>query len=151
MMSPLQIRKIGDPVLRTKAKKIDEITEKINDLIDNMFETMYAEDGIGLAAPQVGILKRIAVVDIQEDNKIVLINPEIIEEEGKAVMEEGCLSIPGETGDVIRAEKIKVRTLDRDGNEIEFKAEGLEARAIQHEIDHLDGILFIDKVVKIVD
>jgi peptide deformylase len=150
-MSPLQIRKIGDPVLRTKAKKIDEITEKINDLIDNMFETMYAEDGIGLAAPQVGILKRIAVVDIQEDNKIVLINPEIIEEEGKAVMEEGCLSIPGETGDVIRAEKIKVRTLDRDGNEIEFKAEGLEARAIQHEIDHLDGILFIDKVVKIVD
>ncbi len=150
-MSPLQIRKIGDPVLRTKAKKIDEITEKINDLIDNMFETMYAEDGIGLAAPQVGILKRIAVVDIQEDNKIVLINPEIIEEEGKAVMEEGCLSIPGETGDVIRAEKIKVKTLDRDGNEIEFKAEGLEARAIQHEIDHLDGILFLDKVVKIVD
>ena len=151
MMSPLQIRKIGDPVLRTKAKKIYEITEKINDLIDNMFETMYAEDGIGLAAPQVGILKRIAVVDIQEDNKIVLINPEIIEEEGKAVMEEGCLSIPGETGDVIRAEKIKVRTLDRDGNEIEFKAEGLKARAIQHEIDHLNGILFIDKVVKIVD
>jgi peptide deformylase len=150
-MSPLQIRKIGDPVLRTKAKKIDEITEKINDLIDNMFETMYAEDGIGLAAPQVGILKRIAVVDIREDNKIVLINPEIIEEEGKAVMEEGCLSVPEETGDVIRAEKIKVRTLDRDGNEIEFKAEGLEARAIQHEIDHLDGILFIDKVVKIVD
>jgi peptide deformylase len=150
-MSPLQIRKIGDPVLRTKAKKIDEITEKINDLIDNMFETMYAEDGIGLAAPQVGILKRIAIVDIQEDNKIVLINPEIIEEEGKAVMEEGCLSIPGETGDVIRAEKIKVRTLDRDGNEIEFKAEGLEARAIQHEIDHLDGILFIDKVVKMID
>ena len=150
-MSPLQIRKIGDPVLRTKAKKIDEITEKINDLIDNMFETMSSEDGIGLAAPQVGILKRIAVVDIQEDNKIVLINPEIIEEEGKAVMEEGCLSIPGETGDVIRAEKIKVKTLDRDGNEIEFKAEGLEARAIQHEIDHLDGILFLDKVVKIVD
>lgn len=150
-MSPLQIRKIGDPVLRTKAKKIDEITEKINDLIDNMFETMSSEDRIGLAAPQVGILKRIAVVDIQEDNKIVLINPEIIEEEGKAVMEEGCLSIPGETGDVIRAEKIKVKTLDRDGNEIEFKAEGLEARAIQHEIDHLDGILFLDKVVKIVE
>lgn len=150
-MSPLQIRKNGDPVLRTKTKKIDEITEKINDLIDNMFETMSSEDGIGLAAPQVGILKRIAVVDIQEDNKIVLINPEIIEEEGKAVMEEGCLSIPGETGDVIRAEKIKVKTLDRDGNEIEFKAEGLEARAIQHEIDHLDGILFLDKVVKIVE
>lgn len=150
-MNLLQIRKIGDPVLRIKAKKIDEVTKKTNNLIDNMFDTMYAEDGVGLAAPQIGISKRIAVVDIREDNKIVLINPEIIEEEGKAVMEEGCLSIPGETGDVIRAEKIKVKTLDRDGNEIEFKAEGLKARAIQHEIDHLDGILFIDKVVKIVD
>jgi peptide deformylase len=91
---------------------------------------MYAEEGVGLAAPQVGILKRIAVVDIREGNKIVLINPEIIEEERKAIREEGCLSIPGETGDVIRAEKIKVRSLDRESNEIEFEAEGLEARAI---------------------
>ncbi len=150
-MSLMQIRKIGDPVLRTKTNKIDEVTKKTNDLIDNMFETMYAEDGVGLAAPQVGILKRIAVVDIREGNKIVLINPEIIEEEGKTIREEGCLSIPGETGDVIRSEKIKVRSLDREGNEIEFKAEGLEARAIQHEIDHLDGILFIDKVVEIAE
>jgi peptide deformylase len=151
IMSFMQIRTIGDPVLRTKAKSIDEVTKKINDLIDNMFDTMYEEDGIGLAAPQVGILKRIAVVDIREGNKVVLINPEIIEEEGKAIREEGCLSIPGETGDVIRAEKVKVRSLDRDGNEVEFEAEGLEARAIQHEIDHLDGILFIDKVVEIVE
>jgi peptide deformylase len=147
----MQIRKIGDPVLRSKAKKISTLTKKTNDLIDNMFETMYAEEGVGLAAPQVGILKRIAVVDIREGNKIVLINPEIIEEEGKAIREEGCLSIPGETGDVIRAEKIKVRSLDRESNEIEFEAEGLEARAIQHEIDHLDGILFIDKVVEVVE
>ncbi|MGM0500102.1 MAG: peptide deformylase [Bacillota bacterium] len=150
-MNLLQIRKIGDPVLRIKAKKIEEVTKKTNDLIDNMFETMYAEDGIGLAAPQIGISKRIAVVDIREDNKIVLINPEIIAEEGKAIMEEGCLSIPGETGDVIRSQNIKVKSLDRKGNEIEFEAEGYEARAIQHEIDHLNGILFIDKVVKMVD
>ena len=150
-MSFLEIRKIGDPVLRIKAKKIDELTKNNNDLIDKMFETMYAEDGVGLAAPQIGISKRIAVVDIREDNKIVLINPEIIVEEGKSVMKEGCLSIPGEIGDVVRSEKIKVKSLDRKGNEIEFEAEGFEARAIQHEIDHLNGILFIDKVVKIVD
>jgi len=150
-MALLKIRKIGDPVLRSKAKKIDEVNKKTNDLIDNMFETMYAEEGVGLAAPQVGMLKRIAVVDIREENKIVLINPEIIEEEGKAIMEEGCLSIPGEIGDVIRAEKIKVRSLDREGNEVEFEAEGFEARAIQHEIDHLDGVLFVDKIVKIAE
>jgi len=150
-MNLLQIRKIGDPVLRIKAEKIDEVNKKTNDLIDNMFEIMYAEDGVGLAAPQVGISKRIAVVDIREDNKIVLINPEIIAEEGKAIMEEGCLSVPGETGDVVRSEKIKVQSLDRNGNEIKFEAEGYEARAIQHEIDHLDGVLFIDKVVKMVD
>ena len=150
-MALLKVREIGDPVLRSKAKEIDEVNKKTNDLIDNMFETMYEEDGVGLAAPQVGMLKRIAVVDIREGNKVVLINPEIIEEEGKAIMEEGCLSIPGETGDVIRAEKIKVRSLDREGSQIEFEAEGFEARAIQHEIDHLNGVLFVDKIVKIAE
>src|SRR6056297_3640458 len=150
-MALLKIREIGDPVLRSKTKKIDEVTKKTNELIDNMFDTMYEEDGVGLAAPQVGILKKIAVVDIREGNKVILINPEIIAEEGKAIMEEGCLSIPGETGDVIRSQKITVRSLDRNGNEIKFEAEGYEARAIQHEIDHLDGVLFIDKVVKMVD
>ena len=150
-MSLLNVREIGDPVLRSKAKEIDEVNKKTLTLIDNMFDTMYEEDGVGLAAPQVGILKRIAVVDIREGNKITLINPEIIAEEGKAIMEEGCLSIPGETGDVIRAEKIKVRTLNKEGKEIEFEAEGFEARAIQHEIDHLDGILFVDKIVKIAE
>ena len=150
-MSLLNVREIGDPVLRSKAKEIDGVNKKTLTLIDNMFDTMYEEDGVGLAAPQVGILKRIAVVDIREGNKITLINPEIIAEEGKAIMEEGCLSIPGETGDVIRAEKIKVRTLNKEGKEIEFEAEGFEARAIQHEIDHLDGILFVDKIVKIAE
>jgi len=150
-MALLKVRKLGDPVLRSKAKEIDIVNKKTNDLIDNMFDTMYSEDGVGLAAPQVGILKRIAVVDIREGNKIILINPVIIEEEGKAIMEEGCLSIPEETGDVIRSEKIKVRSLDRNGEEIEFEAEGFEARAIQHEIDHLDGVLFVDKIVKIAE
>lgn len=147
----LQVRKIGDPVLRTKAKEIDEVNKNMNDLIDNMFETMYAEDGVGLAGPQVGVLKRIAVVDIREGNKIILINPEIIEKEGKAVMEEGCLSVPDRTGDVVRAENIKVRSLNRKGEEIVFEAEGFEARAIQHEIDHLNGVLFVDKVIKAVE
>lgn len=147
----LQVREIGDPVLRTKSKEIDKINDKINSLIDNMFETMYAEDGVGLAAPQVGILKRIAVVDIGEGNEIVLINPEIIESNGKAIMEEGCLSIPGQLGEVIRSEEIKVRSLNREGKKIEFEAAGFEARAIQHEIDHLDGVLFVDKIVKIAE
>jgi len=150
-MALLKIREIGDPVLRSKTKKIDEVTKKTNELIDNMFDTMYEEDGVGLAAPQVGILKKIAVVDIREGNKVILINPEIIEEEGKAIMEEGCLSIPGETGDVIRSQKIKVRSLNREGKEIEFVAEEFEARAIQHEIDHLNGVLFVDKIVKLVE
>jgi len=150
-MSILNVRTIGDPVLRSKAKKVEKVTEKTNQLIDNMFETMYEEDGVGLAAPQVGMLKRIAVIDIGEDNPIVLINPEIIEESGKAIMEEGCLSIPERTGEVIRSKNIKVRSLDREGKQIEFKAEGFEARAIQHEMDHLDGVLFIDKLVELVE
>lgn len=150
-MSILNVRTIGDPVLRSKAKKVEKVTEKTNQLIDNMFETMYEEDGVGLAAPQVGMLKRIAVIDIGEDNPIVLINPEIIEESGKAIMEEGCLSIPERTGEVIRSKNIKVRSLYREGKQIEFEAEGFEARAIQHEMDHLDGVLFIDKLVELVE
>jgi peptide deformylase len=150
-MALLQVRKIGDPVLRSKTKRIDEVTKKTNDLIDNMFDTMYEEDGVGLAAPQVGILKKVAIVDIREGNKVVLINPEIVEQEGKAIMEEGCLSIPGETGDVIRSQKIKVRSLNREGKNIEFEAEDFEARAIQHEMDHLDGVLFVDKIVKVME
>lgn len=150
-MALLKIREIGDPVLRSEAKKVNQVNQKINDLIDNMFETMYAADGVGLAAPQVGILKRIAVVDIREGNKIVLINPEIIEREGKAIMEEGCLSIPGRAGEVIRSEKIKVKSLNRKGKMIEFTATGFEARAVQHEMDHLDGVLFIDKIVELAE
>ena len=149
-MAILQIRKLGDPVLRSRTKKVEKITEKTNELLDNMIDTMYAKDGVGLAAPQVGILQRVAVVNVGE-NLIELINPEIISESGKSIMEEGCLSVPNELGEVIRAEKIKVKTLNREGKEITFETENFEARAIQHELDHLDGVLFIDKTVKIME
>lgn len=152
-MAILNIRKIGDPVLRSKAKKVEEVTDKTRDLLDNMAETMYDAPGIGLAAPQVGILQRVIVVDVEDDNGLLeLINPEIISvSEEKAIMEEGCLSIPEEKGHVVRAKKVTVRGLNRNGKEVIIEAEDLLARALQHEIDHLDGILFVDKVVKVID
>ncbi|MFW5981918.1 MAG: peptide deformylase [Halanaerobiaceae bacterium] len=147
-MAILNIRKIGDPVLRSTSKKVKEINEKTWELLDNMAETMYAAPGIGLAAPQVGVLQKIAIVDVDDDNGLIeLINPEILSfSEEKEIFEEGCLSVPEKTADVIRPAKIKLKALDRDGNEIVFEANGLLARAIQHELDHLEGVLFIDKV-----
>ncbi|AZR72966.1 peptide deformylase [Anoxybacter fermentans] len=146
-MAIYPIRKIGDPVLRTKAKEVKEITNKTRKLIDSMFETMYDAPGIGLAAPQIGISKRIIVIDL-DDNPIALINPVIVEKQGSQVGEEGCLSIPGERALVERYQFVKVRGLDINGREIEIESEDLLARALQHEIDHLDGILFIDKIYK---
>ncbi|MDI3546419.1 MAG: peptide deformylase [Halanaerobiales bacterium] len=152
-MAILNIRKIGDPVLRSKAKEVEEVTDKTRDLLDNMAETMYDAPGIGLAAPQVGILQRVIVVDVEDDNGLLeLINPEIISvSEEKAIMEEGCLSIPEEKGHVVRAKKVTVRGLNRNGKEVIIEAEDLLARALQHEIDHLDGVLFVDKLVKVID
>ncbi len=146
-MAIRNIRKVGDELLRKKSKKVDEINDRILTLIKDMQETMYAADGVGLAAPQVGILKRIAVVDVG-DGPINLINPEIIEEEGQYLDEEGCLSIPGQQGKVLRPEKVKVKALNENGDEFILEGEGLLARALCHEIDHLDGILFIDKLVE---
>lgn len=141
------IRKIGDEVLRKKSRKVDEINDRVLVLIKDMQETMYAADGVGLAAPQVGILKRIAVIDVG-NGPINLINPEIIHTEGQYLDEEGCLSIPGEQGKVLRPEKVKVRALNEKGEEFELEGEGLLARALCHEIDHLDGVLFVDKLVE---
>ena len=146
-MALRQIVKIGEPVLRKKSKVVKEINDRLIDLLDDMADTMYEADGVGLAAQQVGILKRVVVVDIG-DGLIELINPEIIEAEGEYLDNEGCLSVPGESGDVLRPYRVKVRALNRFGETIEIEGEELLARAFCHEIDHLDGILYVDKVVK---
>ena len=146
-MALRQIVKIGEPVLRKKSKVVKEINDRIIELLDDMADTMYEADGVGLAAPQVGILKRVVVIDIG-DGLIELINPEIIETEGEYLDNEGCLSVPGESGDVLRPYRVKVRALNRFGETIEIEGEELLARAFCHEIDHLDGILYVDKVVK---
>ena len=141
------IRTLKEEVLRKKSRKVDVINDRIKVLVQDMFDTMYEADGVGLAAPQIGILKRVVVVDVG-DGPVGLINPEIIEKDGSAIEEEGCLSIPGEVGNVERPQKIKVTALNVEGNQIEFVAEDLFARAICHEIDHLEGVLFIDKVIE---
>ena len=135
-----------DDILRKKSRNVDKIDERILQLLDDMAETMYKENGAGLAAPQVGILKRVIVVDIG-DGLIKLINPKIVEQEGEEQGEEGCLSVPEIIGEVKRPYKVKVKGLNELGEEIEIKATGFLARAFCHEIDHLDGILFIDKVI----
>jgi len=135
-----------DEVLRKKSKHVDMIDQKTIELLNDMAETMYKADGAGLAAPQVGILKRVVVIDIGE-GLIKLINPEIIAQVGEQQDIEGCLSIPGIIGDVIRPHWVKVKTMDENGKNLELEGTGLLARAFCHEIDHLNGILFIDKVV----
>ncbi|MGM0501583.1 MAG: peptide deformylase [Bacillota bacterium] len=146
-MAVLKIRELGDPVLRTKANKVDEVTDKTRNLLDNMEETMRDANGVGLAAPQVGISKDVVVIDVGR-GLLELINPEIIEKSSKTYIdEEGCLSIPNRLDQVERAYQITVKALDRTGEEFELEAEGLLARAIQHELDHLEGVLFIDKTI----
>ena len=145
-MALMNIRKIGDPVLRSKAKDVDNINQKTINLIENMTDTMYEADGIGLAAPQVGVLQRIFIVDVGE-GLIEIINPKIIEENGKSIMEEGCLSIPEETGSVVRAKEIVMEGYNKKGEKIKIEENGLLARALQHEYDHLEGDLFTDKVI----
>ncbi|MGH7719225.1 MAG: peptide deformylase [Gemmatimonadaceae bacterium] len=142
-MSLLDIHLLGSPVLRQETRVVETVTDEIRRLIDDMFETMYAAKGIGLAAPQVGRLERIAVADVDKD-PFVLMNPEIVLREGIQKGEEGCLSIPEIYGDVERAMRVVVRAQDRDGQPFERDATELTARAIQHEIDHLHGRLFID-------
>ena len=143
-----KIVKYGDPVLETPAQPVTEFgTSELRDLVDSMFETMYGAKGLGLAAPQVALSKRVAVIDPSagEDPsaRVVLINPEILDKQGRQVGEEGCLSIPGFREDVTRAMKVRVRTQNVEGEFSEIEAEALLARAMQHEIDHLNGILFL--------
>lgn len=142
------IRVMGDEVLTKKAKVVTEMTPKLEELIEDMLDTMYEAGGVGLAAPQIGILKRVVVIDISEegDEPIVLINPEILELSGEQTGSEGCLSVPGKAGQVTRANYAKVKALDEDMNEFIIEGEELMARALQHEIDHLDGHLYVEKV-----
>ena len=143
------IRKIvtlGDETLRKHCKPQEKFDKKLSILLKDMADTMYKAEGVGLAAPQVGILRRIAVVDVTEDHSglIEMVNPEIIEREGKQTGREGCLSVPGRQGVVTRPMKVRVRFQDRNGDSFELETEGFEARAICHELDHLDGTLYID-------
>ncbi len=139
------IRTIGDPVLTKKCKEVKAMTPRLATLIDDMFETMYESGGVGLAAPQVGILKRIVVIDV-DDSPVVLINPVITEQSGEQTGPEGCLSVPGKAGDVTRPEKVTVKALDREMKEFELTGEELLARAITHELDHLEGKLYVELV-----
>lgn len=149
-MALRNIRLEGDEILRKISKPVKKIDEKIITLLDDMAETMYAANGVGLAAPQIGVLKKVVVVDISEDkNEVIeLINPEILEVEGSQINIEGCLSIPGKNGYVERPERMKLKTLDRRGNELELEVEGTLAIVFSHEIDHLNGILYTDKVIE---
>ncbi|CAI8807865.1 peptide deformylase [Methylocaldum szegediense] len=145
-MAILTILEFPDDRLRKKAAPVAEVDESIKRLVDDMFETMYAAPGVGLAATQVNVQKRIVVIDVSEEknNPVCLINPEIVEKSGSEEMDEGCLSVPGVFEKVTRAETVKVRALDRNGDAFELEADGLLAVCIQHEIDHLDGKLFVD-------
>jgi peptide deformylase len=143
-MAKLKIRTLGDKVLRRKAEPVKKVNQNITTLLDNMLEAMREAEGVGLAAPQVGISKRVIIVDVGE-GLYELINPEIVEQSGSEVAVEGCLSVPNVGGEVSRSSWVKVRGLNRLGEEFEIEATGLFARALQHEIDHLEGILFIDK------
>jgi peptide deformylase len=144
-MALRNIRINDDPILRKKCKAVTEVTDKIRELVEDMIDTMYEAEGVGLAAPQVGILKRIVVIDVGE-GPVIMINPEILETSGSQTGQEGCLSVPGKAGIVTRPNYVKAKAYDLDMNEYIVEGEELMARAICHELDHLDGGLYIDHV-----
>ncbi len=145
-MAIRQIRTIGDDILTKHCKPVKEMTPRIRELIEDMFETMYQENGAGLAAPQVGILKQIVVMDVDDGNQYVMINPEIVETSGSQTGSEGCLSVPGKYGTVTRPDHVIVRALDENMQPIEIEGEGLLARCICHECAHLQGQLYVELV-----
>ena len=146
-MAKLKIVKVGDPILRKVCRPVECITPRIITLLDDMIETMHAADGVGLAAPQVGILRRVVVIEVEPGNTIELINPKIIAFSGEQEEEEGCLSIPGKWGITHRPMHVTVRATDRHGETFDISGSGLLARAFCHEIDHLDGKLYTDRVI----
>ena len=139
------IRIAGDPVLRTKAKKVKKIDASIQKLIDDMIDTMHAAPGVGLAAPQVGVSLRVVVIHTPDDGLMALINPEVVKTSGERLVMEGCLSVPGYQAEITRSRQVTVKALDRDGKEVRIKAvDTLLAQALEHEIDHTNGVLYID-------
>lgn len=145
-MALRNIREMGDRVLNKTSKEVKEITPRIRELIDDMFDTLYEAEGVGLAAPQVGILKRIFIIDLTGEEPYIFINPEIIETSGEQTGYEGCLSVPGKSGKVTRPNYVKIRAYDLDMNEFELEGEELMARALIHEYEHLDGHLYVERV-----
>lgn len=146
-MAIRNLRFDGDEILKKRSREIEKIDEKIRELARDMIDTMHKFEGVGLAGPQVGILKRIIVIDLYEENtQFILINPEIISEKGEQLVDEGCLSFPNQYGKIRRPKEMVVKALDLDGNEIKIKAKDLLAQALSHEIDHLNGVVFVDKV-----
>ena len=147
-MSVLEIRMFGDPVLREPAEPVESFDDELRALVADMMETMYAAEGVGLAGPQVGVARRVFVYDVREPEHPpgAIVNPRVVAREGSTKEEEGCLSVPGLTALVERAERVVVEGLDPDGREVRVEADGLLSRCLQHEIDHLDGILFLDRV-----
>ena len=145
-MAIRNIREMGDPILEKNCKEVKEMTPRIRELIEDMLDTMYEANGVGLAAPQVGILKRIVVIDVTGEDPYILINPKILETSGEQTGPEGCLSVPGKSGIVTRPNYVKAQALDINMHPYEIEGEELLARAICHELDHLDGHLYVEKV-----
>lgn len=147
-MALRNLRYEGDEILRKKSREVAVIDKKIKTLLDDMIDTMYENDGVGLAAPQVGILKRVVTIDVDDENVYRMINPRIIKQSGEQKDQEGCLSVPEKKGMVVRPMNVTAVYTDEEGNEVTVEAEGLLARAICHEVDHLDGILFVDRTLE---
>ena len=143
------IREEGDEILKKRSREVEKIDEKVLELIQDMIETMHKQDGVGLAAVQVGILKRIVVIDLYEEGKppYIFINPEIVKEKGEQTVDEGCLSFPNKFAKIVRPKEVTLRALNEKGEKIEIKAKDLLAQAICHEVDHLNGIVFVDKII----
>ena len=150
-MALRKIVEIGDDILRKKCRPVAEVNDRTRVLIDDMIETLHHTGGVGLAAPQVGVMRRLFVVDLGEDDTepMVLVNPEFLEQSGEQDGDEGCLSIPGKVGSVVRPEYVKIKGLNRDGEEVVYEGTGLLARAFCHEYDHLEGIMYVDKAYEL--
>ena len=147
-MAIREIRLSGDEILRKTSSEVEEVTDKIRELLDDMVETMHKYNGVGLAAPQVGILKRVIVIDLYDgEEPLQLVNPKIIKAKGKQEVEEGCLSFPNEYAKMVRPKEVTVEALDRDGKKVIITGKDLLAQALAHEIDHLNGILFVDNMI----